>query len=290
MQPSDGAASLRRVPQRARAAQFLVAAACIVAASAGPAEAAVSVSIGDSYSSGEGAGAYERDSRSCHRSAQAWPRLLGVPGDRHFACSGATTSDLSTGRDDPGPVSQMTSLERVAPLMLVDTVLVTIGGNDLGFARKVASCRFGLRACLGDRRRLEAELAAVEPVIAETYRRIRISSRAARVVAVGYPDITPDVTERDDCVWLSERERANIDFFAQRLDATLRRAAQQAAVTYVSARDALDDHELCTGRSWVVSVARLGRNWLRDREQGHPNRRGQKAIAAEVRAVLPGQL
>lgn len=36
----------------------------------------------------------------------------------------------------------------------------------------------------------------------------------------------------------------------------------------------------------MIGITRFGRNWLTDSEQGHPNRRGQRAIADVVRVAL----
>jgi hypothetical protein len=275
---------------RARAvAPLLVAAAFAVAFACGASPAAAGyVSLGDSYSSGEGAGTYDAASGACHRSAHAWPRLLGVAPAMHLACSGATTAHVLTRPKPPDRKPQIASLRRLGRPAFLHTVLVTIGGNDLRFSSKVLSCRFGITTCLRDRRRLDAELARVEPRIVETYRRIRTTSLPLRVIAVGYPDIVPDAREHDTCGWLSASERANIAYYAGRLDDMLSAAAVEAGVSYLPVRDALDDHELCTRGSWMVAIARPGTNWLRDSEQGHPDQRGQKAIAESVRSQLLG--
>src|ERR1700733_10541120 len=57
------------------------------------------VALGDSYSSGEGAGDYDADPLRCHRSADAWPRLLAkltpkIEEVTLLACSGAESSAL----------------------------------------------------------------------------------------------------------------------------------------------------------------------------------------------------
>lgn len=120
--------------------------------------------LGDSFGSGEGAGAYDEDSdrgpgwwqrrweslpfnerspeNRCHRSAHAWMATIG---DRHWgedgysfvACSGSTTSDVANdnakGNDGEGPqieaVTNDTSL-----------ILVSMGGNDAQFAPIITEC------------------------------------------------------------------------------------------------------------------------------------------------------
>jgi len=66
----------------------------------GPAQAAgpAYVALGDSYSSGNGAGSYISDGTDCHRSNNAYaPLYAGQHSPSSFtfaACSGATTTDV----------------------------------------------------------------------------------------------------------------------------------------------------------------------------------------------------
>ena len=88
------------------------------------------VALGDSYSSGTGAGDYG-DSGSCKRSAnsyaQLWADAHSVNSFTFAACSGAVTSDVLNG--------QISSLSG-------DTnfVTITIGGNDAGFSNVMIDC------------------------------------------------------------------------------------------------------------------------------------------------------
>src|SRR6185437_2251891 len=123
------------------AAMFLVVALALVLLPA--AAHATTVSLGDSFSSGEGAGSYDpgtsaEHGNGCDRSPNAWPRLLGVPMANHFACSGAETKDFYESRKDP--VSQLENLRRVAAREPISKVYVTIGGNDLGFKEILTAC------------------------------------------------------------------------------------------------------------------------------------------------------
>src|SRR5688572_9494164 len=77
----------------------------LIVASAGPiatSSAELIVSMGDSYSSGEGAGDYDGETANplneCHRSTHAWPRKLGVQKGHHTACSGAKLTHLTKGK------------------------------------------------------------------------------------------------------------------------------------------------------------------------------------------------
>jgi hypothetical protein len=114
------------------------------------------VSVGDSYASGEGApdlpGAgvplprWRGDNRDmsavkCHRSNNAAPALAAklIASIRpasffHFACSGAViTPDLT------GPGGQLATAARIVGGP-IDVLIISIGGNDVGFAAVVGSC------------------------------------------------------------------------------------------------------------------------------------------------------
>src|ERR1700759_3202708 len=88
------------------------------------------VALGDSYSSGDGAGSYGT-SGSCDRSANAYPQQWANANDpasfSFVACAGATVSDVLN--------SQVSSLSASTTL-----VSITIGGNDVGFSTVMATC------------------------------------------------------------------------------------------------------------------------------------------------------
>ena len=89
------------------------------------------VALGDSYSSGVGAGSYTSESGDCKRSTVAYPQLwsnANAPASFKFvACSGATTTSVAS--------SQLSALSSTTTL-----VSVTAGGNDIGFADVMQTC------------------------------------------------------------------------------------------------------------------------------------------------------
>ena len=97
--------------------------------------------LGDSFSSGEGAGSYEQRtttaSNGCHRSPLTYAASLFEEVDL-LACSGAVTSDLlyPNARND-GEAAQVDQLRSGGAY---DAALMTIGGNDIGFASIIAAC------------------------------------------------------------------------------------------------------------------------------------------------------
>lgn len=137
-------ASAANGPGRTRRATRVVLALLLIGAAAPPAHASV-VSLGDSYSPGEGSRdkqspAWDKgtgDSRGgngCHRSWNAWPHLLGATPGRNFACLGETIPDViarGQKRRAPDNVSQPERLGSLDPRVEIDTVLLTLGGRGL---------------------------------------------------------------------------------------------------------------------------------------------------------------
>jgi hypothetical protein len=260
---------------------------------------ATTASLGDSYSSGEGAGPFSRETdlkigNGCHRSAKAWPRLLGVPAANHFACSGATTGDFFTpqksgllaGQDG---TSQLDRLRALATREPISKVYVTIGGNDLGFAGIIRDCR--IKDCLKqmDKKELPKLEDVVKPAVENALAETGVAAAGGQVILVGYPDVIPSRGSRfHDCGWITDQEKPRIWELEDALDTALSQAAAAAGVSYVSIRSALKGHELCTDNSWVFPVTSLKgsvSSKLVNPQQGHPNAEGQQAIADAVRSA-----
>lgn len=181
--------------------------------------------VGDSYASGEGIGSYQSgtdgDGNRCHRSDESFGPLLA--NQKHtslIACSGAVTANFydqqrSDGAKMPPQLQELRNLAtgESSP----DAVLVSIGGNDVGFGDEVTRCillavceAFSpprnevLRAAtegVGLTSRLD-RIAEVGNDLRRVYRDINRAvnddtARAARagkfapVVVVPYPRITP---------------------------------------------------------------------------------------------------
>jgi lysophospholipase L1-like esterase len=278
---------------RRRVVATATVAACLAFA---PTAAAVTASLGDSFSSGQGAGDYDFATKliignGCHRSPHAWPRLLGVPKDDHFACSGAKTEDffkpqksgLLAGPDDSSQLSRLRTLASKQPL---SRVYVTIGGNDLGFSKIIINCV--IATCLSEMSTVELPRLhnMVEPKVKEALAAAKQIAGTAPVVLIGYPDLIPAAgTAMTGCGWLAPAERIRIRRLEAELDSSQAAAAAAAGAQYVSIRSALAHHELCTQDSWVNPIAHLSK--LLSPEQGHPTAAGQRAIAQRVAEAAP---
>lgn len=259
----------------------------------------VTVALGDSFSSGEGAdyegGAYDPGTASrgngCHRSGSAWPRQLGVPAEQHLACSGATSNSIVAGGEKDTEGSQIERLRSIDRSLRdqgrrVELVTVTVGGNDLNFSGIIGDCWKNDNCLAGFMKDIDRHEATLEAGAGYVVDRIGAAAPDAEVVLVGYPRLVPQIADPAvKCGWLTPVERGRVDELAERLDSTLRAVAEAKGVRYVSTLSSLAGHELCTADSWVVPVQPLARSPKRP-EQGHPTSQGQDAIAATVRAAL----
>ncbi|MEV6940122.1 SGNH/GDSL hydrolase family protein, partial [Streptomyces sp. NPDC051132] len=138
------------------------------------------VALGDSYSSGVGAGSYISSSGNCDRSTKAFPYLWNAahsPSSFAFnACSGATTDDVLAGQ--LGSLNSSTSL-----------VSLTVGGNDAGFSDVMTTCVLQSDStCLSRINTAKAYVANTLPAkLDAVYNAITAKAPSARVVVIGYP-------------------------------------------------------------------------------------------------------
>jgi hypothetical protein len=255
------------------------------------------VSLGDSYSSGEGVRPFDlgtdvSDGRKrlnrCHRNATAWPRLVGTTADAHLACSGAVIDNLYRGqeRNAPDTVGQIDRLRTLYSAGLASTVLVTLGGNDVGFSSILFACRFRPLGCLRHLDQVElARLSALRPRLVQAYRDIAAAAVGARIIVVGYPAIFPRPEEKyRRCGWISNKEKVRLGRLTAAVETTLAAAAAEANVEFISLLQSLRHHELCTRDSWVVPITPRNARW--DQRQAHPIPAGQTAMANTVISYL----
>ncbi|MER7764388.1 SGNH/GDSL hydrolase family protein [Streptomyces sp. NPDC097619] len=239
-------------------------AALLGAAPAGAAAPAASfgyVALGDSYSSGVGAGSYDSASGDCKRSTKAFPVLwknAHSPGTFAFtACSGARTGDVTAGQ--LGPLDSGT-----------DLVSITIGGNDAGFADVMTTCVLQSEStCLNRINQAKAYVDGTLPgKLDAVYRAIRAKAPAARVVVLGYPRF---YKLNGSCLaGLSETERAAINGASDHLNAATEKRARDHGFAWGSVVGTFTGHEICSSSSWLHSV-----NWTNIGESYHPTAAGQ---------------
>ncbi|AJT68105.1 Lipase [Streptomyces lydicus] len=203
------------------------------------------VALGDSYSSGVGAGSYDSGSGSCKRSTKAYPALWAAahsPSSFSFtACSGARTGDVVSGQ--LGPLNSATGL-----------VSITIGGNDAGFADTMTTCALqGESACLARVAEARKYIATTLPGRLDTvYNAIAAKAPAAQVVVLGYPRF---YKLNGGCVaGLSEKSRAAINAAADDINGVTAKRAADHGFAFADVNSTFSGHELCSGSPWLRSV------------------------------------
>lgn len=256
-----------RPRHRVRPARLALAAATAGTAAlslmltAAPASAAVNyVAMGDSYSSGLGAGNYSGGScdRSSHAYAQLWANANAPASFAFVACSGATTTDVIN--------NQLSALSPATTL-----ASITIGGNDVGFSNVMITCVLGSTSdCVSAVNQAEAQARSQLPgALSTLFGDISARAPNARVVVLGYPEFY-DLSRSSGCIGLSTTDRTALDGGADVLDSVIQAAAGQAGFVYAEIRGGFTGHEICDSSSWLHSV-----DWFNLSDSYHPTASGQ---------------
>lgn len=315
--------------------------------------------VGDSYIAGEGAATSEHPYRygtdagsvnRCHRSESSWAveiaRELAFTGpevldfgeldasyrDRldtagFLACSGARTFNLDgeevpSGEDAVKYVTeeevQLDQLRRFGEAG-VDLVLLSIGGNDAGFADIVKACL--LVDCAADERvkaERVARLSGVRNRVAAVVSKVRAAAPDAEVYQVNYPDPLRPLPAACGSLGLTSGQRVVIsaalgvitrlpvgpvvipsgfkgrittnearwlsESFLSTLNARIAQAAEISGAHLVDVSDAFRDHEVCGAdtdedRPWVHGLKAGDDIGPIGNESFHPSHEGQAALA-----------
>lgn len=244
------------------AAAGAAAALALLGAGAAQASGANYVALGDSYSSGVGAGDYTSASGDCDQSTNAYPYLWdddNAPSSfDDEACSGATTTDVID--NQLGGLSDSTTL-----------VSITIGGNDVDFSSVMETCDLdGTSACESAVDNAETEAEDDLPAKLDAlYSDIAEDAPNAHVVVLGYPEFY-DLSESSGCIGLSTDSRSAIDGGADVLDNVIETQAEDYGFTFVDVRGYFSGHEICDSDAWLHSL-----NVLDTSESYHPTADGQ---------------
>jgi lysophospholipase L1-like esterase len=202
------------------------------------------VALGDSYSSGVGAGDYSGG--SCDRSSNAFPALWAAdhPAATFLfaACAAATVASVTS--------SQLTALNPATTL-----ITITVGGNDAGFESVLTKCVVeGASACDSAVNAGETKArTSLQQQLTTLY--AAISSRApdARVLAMGYPNFY-DLSSTRTCLGLSSSSRTKINEGIGVLDDITAAAAHDAGIDFLDPRPAFEGHAICDSSPWLHSL------------------------------------
>ena len=279
------------------------------------------VALGDSYSAGEGLEPFETGTEDtddggdrCHRSsAFAFPLLLQfvpeTPTKTVFrACSGANVENVFDVVQEHSGVANRLGLQVENDIGGDDVTLVTItiGGNDLDFAKVLSFCFDKGPDCSqlpyqGEYETLEAWADALIPQLKTEltgfFERLRQAFHKARIVVLGYPPLFPakqpsiHSVHSALCSVLFQRwstpERQAIRDWGARLNRVIFEASEEALsrIEFVDIAPYFASHEPCgSGGEWVRFVG-LTNDAVR---QGsfHPLPDGQRMMARIVSCYL----
>ncbi|HEV2774183.1 MAG TPA: SGNH/GDSL hydrolase family protein [Solirubrobacteraceae bacterium] len=240
-------------------------------ASAAPASApGAFVALGDSYSSGVGAGSYIGESGACLRSRRAYPFGLGRPVTSFRACGGARTDDVLDGQLESFPSDTR-------------LVTITIGGNDAGFADVLERCLFGSpRAC--DARVDAAERfvrSALPARLRRVYAAIRERAPDATVIVAGYPRLFARRPWCGGVGRIDDAEQRRLNEGANLLVRTIAaEVARHRGFRFVDVREAFEGGGVCASSPRILGATRPAFASF------HPTARGQATYARAIRRRL----
>lgn len=201
------------------------------------------VALGDSYSSGTGAGGYDTSSGSCSRSSRSYAPLWAanhtVAQFSFVACSGATTDDVRA--NQLGALGASTTL-----------VTITIGGNDAGFVNVVSTCVLGgdsaCQLMVDGAKRYATNVLPAK--LDSTYAAIRGRAPNARVVVLGYPRLF-ELTPTCNVFGLGLAKRTMLNNAADTLVGVIASRAQAAGDTFIDVRGVFAGHGICGSSAWI---------------------------------------
>ncbi|MFD3373522.1 MULTISPECIES: SGNH/GDSL hydrolase family protein [unclassified Streptomyces] len=248
------------------------------------------VALGDSYASGPGIPT-QVDS-ACARSDRNHPSLLAAARNWQLtdvSCSGATTTALAGPQGAQPPQLDALGAD-------TDVVTLTIGGNDIGFSRNLATCA-GLTSkdptgnpcqaffTSGGTDQLEQRVNDTAPKIAAALDAVRQRAPHAKVLVVGYPDLFPDdgVGCTGSAVPLAAGDFAYLRDTEKKLNAMLASQASANGAGYVDTYTPTVGHDMCkpAGERWIEPLVPEG-----PAAPAHPNAQGQQTMAATVERAL----
>ena len=248
------------------------------------------VALGDSYASGPGIPT--QVDATCARSDQNYPSLLAAARNWQLtdvSCSGATTTALAGPQGTQAPQLDALGAD-------TDVVTLTIGGNDIGFSKNLATCA-GLTSkdptgnpcrtffTSDGTDQLEQRVDDTAPKIAAALDAVRERAPYAKVLVVGYPDLFPEdgVGCTSSAVPLAAGDFAYLRDTEKKLNAMIANQAAAKGARYVDTYTPTVGHDMCkpVGERWIEPLVAPAPT-----APAHPNAQGQQAMAATVERAV----
>ena len=266
------------------------------------------VALGDSFMSGEGASSFIRgtnvlDVNECRRAKTAYPVLLAKALRARLvfaACSGARVKDVIKLPDDPkssgqyenSPSDVAGGLKQIEVLRQhgdADIVLISLGGNDVEFAKTVQECVLGTVSCVANAGTYMGRVHALYKPLLSAYRQIRQTAPHATVFAVTYP-MPFGPTPCRFSLFGSDEFRF-VDEFVTRLNDVIAFTGSTAGINVIDAKNAFVSRRVCEVRvrDAAINVLAIGRphgagldvrRWLHG--GFHPNAVGHRMLATLI--------
>lgn len=275
--------------------------------------------LGDSYSSGTGAGddfgtppGFEDYPEDCRRVPNAypakvtfpgytkpayhtWQETFGLVGWDFAACHGAFTRHVKDTRQHGEPPQ----IDLVGSSTNVTTI--TIGGNDAAFTPVAFFCGWhdseldcaDPDVVFRDGKNVDQwvrdKIREITPRLVDIYTDIRVDNEDQPVFVLGYPHPFPDTAAEQGCVNLFRFSTAEQNMFRELTDLlndAVAAAATQAGVHHVDPRPHFDGHEACGEKGQWIS----GFSFLDSHGSFHPTERGQKAYAFVLERYIDRQV
>lgn len=205
------------------------------------------VSLGDSYSSGEGLDPYNSGTQDmtdggdrCHRSPRSYAELLPLTPAKNLnfrSCAGARIEHIYATHQQHSGIQVGAGRQALGQLdTATDLVTITVGGNDVRFSEIIEFCATHFdcaddtdwlddRTTTSLREWAQQQLASLPPVLESVYRTLRADAPNARILVIGYPNLfSIDWTFRGqgECLLyeaaFSDTERADINELTDQLN------------------------------------------------------------------------
>ncbi|KUN09285.1 hypothetical protein AQI95_05480 [Streptomyces yokosukanensis] len=229
---------------------------------------------------------YAEGGNRCDRSDTAPILAASYPFSewRHFnlACSGATTDEISRPFSEKGQPAQIDQLKAVASAYRVAEIVVSIGGNDLGFEDIISSCArdfllsppFYSHYCKKGWGDQSTELDTVGNKVTRSLKDIQESMSEAgyapweyRLVVQNYPQPLPPGNAyrypetnaarygKGGCPFFDADTDWARDTIVTGMTRELQQAAERVGATFLDVQDALAGHELCNKNAQQATSA-----------------------------------
>lgn len=272
------------------------------------------VVMGDSYSSGEGAGIYLPKSGSCHRSRLSYGGFLAGKNAKIFACSGAETKHITKQSQNVfTQTKQIDMLDNIPKETPPGVILMTIGGNDIGFATIVRTC-FVQNCIIIPETYVQSAITQLSYRLEKTYRAVLDASKKrwgkhVPLIISPYPNILWE--QQRDCnltlglFGFSVNDLRYGHNLLNRLNGSIKSAVEKLRkknYPIYYAEDVLDfpqpNHTICDKDSyfvkldtqnivdkeilWPMADSIIKGTHFKDQELAHPNRHGYRAWANSI--------